>query len=76
MHRLFALFLPRMRDRARWPDDVCRLCRSCGTVSEAAKFNGGLWGLAAAAGFLLAWMFFYYLGGLLARIPSDFFDKS
>jgi len=29
--------------------------------------------VAAVGGLLLAWLVFYYLGAMLARIPSDFF---
>lgn len=32
------------------------------------------WTLFAVAGFLLAWVIFYDVGVLLARIPSDFFE--
>jgi hypothetical protein len=31
------------------------------------------WIVAAVGGLLLAWAVFYYLGVMLARIPSDFF---
>ncbi len=55
---------------------VCAAC--AGTVAEAARetrSGGAMWALFGAAGLLLAWMIFYYLGAALARIPSEFFAK-
>ena len=56
------------------------ICASCVTsaarASGAAKRSGGfVWTLFAVGGILLAWIIFYYFGALLARIPSDFFEK-
>jgi hypothetical protein len=56
------------------------ICAGC--VAASSKMPGATvhaagirWTLLSVAGVLLAWMIFYYLGALLARIPSDFFDK-
>jgi hypothetical protein len=43
--------------------------------APGARSRGIAWAGFAAAGLLLAWIFFYYLGAMLARIPSDFFEK-
>jgi len=56
------------------------MCAGCvaGATSSSAddrRSSGLLWTTFAAAGILLAWLIFYYLGALLARIPSDFFDR-
>ncbi|HTS76453.1 MAG TPA: hypothetical protein VMG40_09635 [Bryobacteraceae bacterium] len=52
------------------------ICASCaasrGTESQQPRSAAG-WVAAGAAGFLLAWLAFYYLGLALARIPADFF---
>jgi hypothetical protein len=37
------------------------------------RLRGVLWSASALGGLLLAWLLFYYLGVMLARIPSDFF---
>ncbi len=54
------------------------ICTTCVTRDEAAqpagRFPAIRWSLFAIGGFLLAWMIFYYLGVLLARIPSTFFQ--
>jgi hypothetical protein len=51
------------------------ICVSCVTTSIAtqpgAAFKPG-WILTSAAGLLIAWLIFYYLGQSLARIPSEF----
>ncbi|HWZ32489.1 MAG TPA: hypothetical protein VNX18_14210 [Bryobacteraceae bacterium] len=56
------------------------MCSACVTASVSApapgaRSRGIAWAAFAAAGLLLAWMFFYYLGAMLARIPSNFFEK-
>ncbi len=52
---------------------VCAACVSAAAPQTAAKRSQLVWIFAAAAGFLLAWLTFYYVGIGLARIPSDFF---
>lgn len=52
------------------------ICASCAAedAPEAVRQSSTLkWIAGAGAGFLLAWLIFYYLGVTLARIPSDFF---
>jgi len=55
------------------------ICASCvdRLVSAQAAGDGRVrvipWLLSAGGGLLLAWLLFYYLGVMLARIPSDFF---
>jgi len=56
------------------------MCAAC--VAAAASASGSaprsrdiLWVACASGGIALAWLIFYYLGALLARIPADFFDK-
>jgi hypothetical protein len=54
------------------------ICASCvAQASRAGLPTGRLRNLAwtglAFGGFLLAWLIFYYVGVILARIPSDFF---
>jgi hypothetical protein len=52
------------------------ICASCaaGETPEAVRQSSlAGWIAGAGAGFLLAWLIFYYLGVMLARIPSDFF---
>ena len=55
------------------------MCAACvAAISRPAastRSRGVLWTVFAAGGFLLAWLIFYYLGAMLARIPADFFDK-
>lgn len=55
------------------------MCAACvaSIAQPAANPRSGrvVWALFAAGGFLLAWLMFYYLGAMLARIPADFFDK-
>ena len=51
------------------------ICVSCVTIREAAPSRARLktvWTLTAAAGLLIAWLVFYYLGQSLTRIPSEF----
>jgi hypothetical protein len=54
------------------------ICSGCVARAEAggdaSRFPMVRWSLLAAAGFLLAWMIFYYLGVMFARIPSTFFE--
>lgn len=51
------------------------MCRSCLATAAAVRDTAGsswrnaLWPLLAVTGWLLAWILFYYLGHLLARIP-------
>jgi len=51
------------------------ICVGCVTTGAAthprARFRTG-WAIMAAAGLLLAWLTFYYLGLTLSRIPSEF----
>jgi hypothetical protein len=56
---------------------ICVTCVAATADKPAAVRNssGIMWTGLATAGLLLAWIIFYYLGALLARIPSDFFDK-
>jgi hypothetical protein len=53
------------------------ICTDCvatkGAAADAGRFPMVRWSALAAGGFLLAWLIFYYLGVMLARIPSDFF---
>jgi len=57
---------------------VCASCVATAAKTQEAKSRSGgiLWTVFALGGILLAWMIFYYLGALLARIPADFFDKA
>ena len=54
------------------------ICADCVARADApavtAAFATTRWSLLAVAGFLLAWLVFYYLGVALARIPSEFFE--
>lgn len=54
------------------------ICAGCVARRQSAaasgKFHAARWSLLASAGFLLAWLIFYYLGVMLARVPSDFFE--
>jgi hypothetical protein len=54
------------------------ICADCvaraATAPVADQFATVRWSLFAAAGFLLAWLVFYYLGVMLARVPSTFFE--
>jgi hypothetical protein len=51
------------------------ICVSCVTIHGAASprpaFKPG-WILTSAAGLLIAWLIFYYLGQSLTRIPLEF----
>lgn len=55
------------------------MCAACVTAATStavpSRSKNILWTAGAFAGILLAWMIFYYLGAMLARIPADFFDK-
>ncbi|HLW75724.1 MAG TPA: hypothetical protein VKS01_02045 [Bryobacteraceae bacterium] len=54
---------------------ICTDCMAKATAAQSSgRFAYARWGSFAAAGFLLAWLVFYYLGVMLARIPSDFFE--
>jgi hypothetical protein len=51
------------------------ICVSCVAIRQATETRARLktvWTLTAAAGILIAWLIFYYLGLTLARIPSEF----
>jgi hypothetical protein len=48
---------------------VAMLARSDAATERAKRIR---WTLAAVGGLLLAWVTFYYLGAMLARIPSQF----
>jgi len=45
------------------------------SAAAAGRFHAARWSLLACAGFLLAWLIFYYAGTMLARVPSDFFEQ-
>jgi hypothetical protein len=60
---------------------LCTECLRTLTVAAAgAKDRSGVrnvlsiagWIAAALGGLLFAWMIFFYLGGVLARVPFDF----
>ncbi|MGD1090468.1 MAG: rhomboid family protein [Bryobacteraceae bacterium] len=58
---------------------VCAACvaRLAGRAAvDASGLHRLAWIAAAVGGLLLAWAVFYYLGVMLARIPSDFFGGS
>jgi hypothetical protein len=52
-------------------------CAHCiGRVEAAPERRGSsvwVWSILSLAGFLTAWLVFYYLGMGLARVPSSFF---
>jgi len=50
---------------------VARLAGEPG--AQRRRLRGSLLTASAFGGLLLAWLIFYYLGAMLARIPSDFF---
>jgi hypothetical protein len=52
---------------------VCASCAAAVTPQAARSSAVVAWIAGAGVGFLLAWLLFYYLGVMLARIPSDFF---
>jgi len=52
---------------------ICASCAAAPLSQPRARSSTFAWLLGAAAGFVLAWLAFYYLGLALARIPSDFF---
>jgi hypothetical protein len=54
---------------------ICAVCAAGETAEPVRKSSMAGWIAGACAGFLLAWLMFYYLGVMLARIPSDFFAK-
>lgn len=54
---------------------ICAACSAREQAAAAGRARTIPWALASAGGFLIAWVIFYYLGELLARIPSDFFES-
>lgn len=54
---------------------MCAACASADVQRGARRGSIAAWIAGAAAGFLLAWLIFYYFGMLLERIPSDFFSE-
>ena len=52
---------------------ICASCAAGNTLEAARKSSTAAWIAGAGAGLLLAWLLFYYLGVMLAGIPSDFF---
>jgi hypothetical protein len=54
------------------------ICSDCvariTSTAPTGRFHTARWTLFAAGGFLVAWLIFYYLGVMLARIPSSFFE--
>ncbi len=52
------------------------MCANCVAqlklADPVARSSSLLWTLGSAGGLLAAWLFFYYVGMGLARIPSDF----
>jgi len=55
------------------------MCAGCMAAADRVSadrsgWRAALWSFSAAGGFLLAWLVFYYLGAMLARVPSDFFE--
>lgn len=54
---------------------MCAACMAAVAAEpEQVRAQAALWTVLAAAGFLLAWLIFYYAGLLLAGVPSDFFQ--
>jgi hypothetical protein len=58
---------------------ICSDCVAKQAANSSARRFSGLssslrWSAFAIAGFLLAWLIFYDVGVMLARIPSDFFE--
>jgi late competence protein required for DNA uptake (superfamily II DNA/RNA helicase) len=53
---------------------MCSDCVSVKAADAAVSFSYVRWTAFATGGFLLAWLIFYYLGVMLARVPSDFFE--
>ena len=52
---------------------VCTRCIArIGGESLAARSSILKWSALSFSGFLFAWLFFYYLGMILARIPDSF----
>lgn len=54
---------------------ICASCAAARTAVAAHKTSFLPWVIMGCAGFLLAWLMFYYLGVLFARVPSDFFSQ-
>ena len=55
---------------------MCAGCVAAISVAVAESKNKGTarWIALASVGLLLAWVTFYYMGVLLARVPSTFFE--
>jgi succinate dehydrogenase hydrophobic anchor subunit len=56
---------------------MCAGCVAQAKDADAAprtRSDGAVWMAFAAGGIFLAWLTFYYLGMMLARVPSDFFE--
>lgn len=53
---------------------VCAECiaRATGPAGGTGRFSAALWVTASLGGLLLAWLIFYNLGVMLARITPDF----
>ncbi len=54
---------------------ICAACVAEAATKEAhrERFHAIRWTFFGAGGFLLVWLIFYYLGVMLARVPSEFF---
>lgn len=52
------------------------MCAACLSLRAQAGIPVGyrpvVWALLALAGFVLAWLVFFYLGLALTRVPADF----
>lgn len=55
---------------------ICTACAAPRTIDASRASSTLVWIVTGAAGFLLAWVIFYYLGAIFARIPSDFFGNA
>ena len=55
-------------------DCVAKNAAAASTPRFFALSSSIRWSAFAIAGFLLAWLIFYDVGVMLARIPSDFFE--
>jgi hypothetical protein len=55
---------------------MCATCVSALALPAAVRKSPGFgWAILGLGGVVIAWLIFYYLGALLARVPADFFDK-
>jgi hypothetical protein len=54
---------------------ICAACFANFAPQPAprARIRATLWSFFAVGGFFLVWLIFYYLGVILARVPSEFF---